>query len=102
MRRSGFTGSQDVIANDQDCVDFGQACADIYKALERGMGGKKLEDLSRTMGDAIKQLTTRVPHAVKDSRSPTDHSPDPSAFAETQEKVTKRSGRHMFQFVVKL
>ena len=57
VRHSGFTGSQDAIANDQDYVDLGQACADICKALELGMSSKKLEELSRTVGDAKKQLT---------------------------------------------
>ena len=58
MGRSGFTLLQDTMANDQDYVDLGLSCADICKALERGMGDKKLNDLSKSVCDAINQLTT--------------------------------------------
>ena len=44
--------------NQQECVELGLFCADICKALERGMGGKKLSDLSQSVCDAINQLTT--------------------------------------------
>ena len=46
------------MANDQDYVDLGLSCADICKALERGMGDKKLGDLSKSVCDAITQLMT--------------------------------------------
>ena len=46
------------MANDQDYVDLGLSCANICKALERGMGEKKLNDLSKSVRDAINQLTT--------------------------------------------
>ena len=34
------------MVNDQDRVELGLYCADICNALNRGMGGKKLRDLS--------------------------------------------------------
>ena len=46
------------MVNDQDYVDLGLSCADICKALRRGMGGKELNDLSKSVRDAINQLTT--------------------------------------------
>ena len=46
------------MANEQDYVDLGISCADICKALERGMGKKKLDDVSESVCDAINQLTT--------------------------------------------
>ena len=46
------------MANDQDYVDLGLACADICTALDRGMSGKRLSDLSRSVREAINQLTT--------------------------------------------
>ena len=46
------------MANEQDYVDLGLSCADICKALERGMGGKSMDDLSKPVCDAINQLTT--------------------------------------------
>ena len=47
-----------MMVNDQDYVDLGLSCADICRALERGMGEKKLNDLSGSVCDAINQLTT--------------------------------------------
>jgi len=43
--------------NELDYVDLGLFCADICKALEQGMGGKSLDDLSRSVRDAINKLT---------------------------------------------
>ena len=64
MRFSRLTHSQDTMANEQDYVDLGLSCADICKALERGMGGRSLDDLSKPMRDAINQLTTWVQLAM--------------------------------------
>jgi len=71
-----LTMIRDTMANEQEYVDLGLSCADICKALERGMGGKTLDGLSKSVCDAIGQLTTTV--------------------AEIQEKVLKRSGRGGF------
>ena len=56
-RCSRFTQNQDTMANEQDYVELGLSCADICRTLNRGMDGKKLEDLSKSMCDAINQLT---------------------------------------------
>ena len=45
------------MANEQDYVDLGLNCADICRALDRGMNGKELDDLSPSVREAIKQLT---------------------------------------------
>jgi hypothetical protein len=45
------------MANELDYVDLGLSCADICRALDRGMNGKKLDDLSRSVCEAINQLT---------------------------------------------
>ena len=44
------------MANESDCVELGLACADACKALDRGMNGKTLDDLSQSVRDAIEQL----------------------------------------------
>ena len=49
---------QDSMANEADYVELGLSCADICRALERGMNGKALNDLSKSVCDAINQLTT--------------------------------------------
>lgn len=46
--------------NKQDYVDLGMGCADICRALDRGVNGKKLGDLSQSVREAINQLTTWV------------------------------------------
>ena len=57
MRYSGLTHSQDTMVNELDFVEVGLFCADICKALDRGINGKKLNDLSQSVCDAINQFT---------------------------------------------
>ena len=45
------------MANKSDYVDLGIACADVCKALHRGMNGKTLDELSGSVREAIEQLT---------------------------------------------
>ena len=45
------------MANEQDYVELGLNCADICRALGRGMGGKRLDDLNQSVCEAINQLT---------------------------------------------
>ena len=82
------------MANEQDYVDLGLSCANICKALERGMGEKKLDDVSKSACDAINQLTTWVEPAIDIPCSPTHPSLDRRTVAEIQDKILKRSGRH--------
>ena len=88
-----LTHCQDTMANKQDYVDLGLSCADVCKALERGMGGKKLDDVSKSVCDAINQLTTWVEPAIYISCSSTYHDLDLRTIAKIQEKVMKRSRR---------
>ena len=81
------------MANEQDYVDLGLSCADICKALERGMDGKSLNDVSKSVCDAINQLTTWVEPAIHISCLSTYYGLDCRTIAEIQEKVLKRSGR---------
>jgi len=46
------------MANEADYVELGLSCADICRALERGMNGKQLDGLSKSVCDAINQLAT--------------------------------------------
>ena len=52
-----FTQIQDTIANKTDYVELGLACADVCKALQRGMNGRRPDDLSDSVREAITQLT---------------------------------------------
>jgi hypothetical protein len=53
------------MANCQDYVEIGLNCADICTALDRGTNGKKLDDLSQSVCEAINQLTTWVDSEVQ-------------------------------------
>jgi hypothetical protein len=44
--------------NKTDYVDLGLACADVCKALDRGMKGRQADELSPSVSEAIEQLTT--------------------------------------------
>ena len=44
------------MVNEQDYVELGLYCANICKALEQGMGKKKLDEVRKSVRDAINQL----------------------------------------------
>jgi hypothetical protein len=46
------------MTNKADCIDLGLACADVGKALDRGMKGRRVDELSQSVLEAIEQLTT--------------------------------------------
>ena len=45
------------MANKTDYVELGLACADVCKALQRGMNGRRHDDLSDSVREAITRLT---------------------------------------------
>jgi len=44
--------------NQVDYVKLGLACVDVCTTLDRGLNGKRLNDLNNSVCEAIKQLTT--------------------------------------------
>ena len=58
IRYPMFIRSQDSMANELEYVELGLSCAEICKSLSRGMNGRRLEDFSQSVSDAILQLTT--------------------------------------------
>ena len=44
--------------NQADYVELGLACADVCRVLDRGLSGKRLNDLNNSVCEAINQLTT--------------------------------------------
>ena len=46
------------MVNQADYVELGLACAEVCTALDRGLDGKRLNDLNNSVCEAIKQLTT--------------------------------------------
>jgi hypothetical protein len=45
------------MANDQDYVEFGQACGDVCQVLYRRLKGRRLDELNQSVLDAIGDLT---------------------------------------------
>ena len=48
---------QDSMINKTDYVDIGLACADVCRALDRGVKGRRVDELSQSVFEAIAQLT---------------------------------------------
>ena len=46
------------MANKPNYVELGLACADVCKVLHRGVNGRRLDELSLPVHEAIAQLTT--------------------------------------------
>jgi len=87
----GFTCIQDSMINKRDYVELGLGCIDICTAIEQGMSGKKPDDLSPSVCEAINQFTKWV--------KPMIHTLDGSLtmhlFAELWEKSGRRSTNGM-------
>ena len=58
MMSSRFTWIQDSMVNETDYVELGLTCADVCRALDRGINGKRVDELSPSVLEAIGQLTT--------------------------------------------
>ena len=56
--RSMFTYGQDSMLNKLDYVELGLACAEVCKALHRGLNGRQVNEFSQSVREAIEQLTT--------------------------------------------
>ena len=44
--------------NKTDYVELGLACADVCRALDRGVDGRRVNELSHSVFEAIGELTT--------------------------------------------
>ena len=53
-----LTRNQDSMANRSDYVELGLVCAEVCKALDRGLNGRRMDELSQSVFEAIEQLTT--------------------------------------------
>ena len=48
---------QDTMINKQEYVELALSCADVCQTLERGLNGRRLDELSRSVLEAIEKLT---------------------------------------------
>ena len=81
--------------NETDYVELGLACAEICTALDRGMNGKRLDNLSQSVCKAITQLTMWVTPQVASRVLLTDNALNFRTVTNIQTKVLKRSGRNV-------
>jgi len=58
MTHLKLTSNQDSMANEGDYIELGLACADVCKALDRGIDGRRSDNFSRSVREAIEQLMT--------------------------------------------
>ena len=45
------------MVNEQDYVELGLSCADVCQALDRGLEGRRGDELTKSMLGAIEKLT---------------------------------------------
>jgi len=50
--------AQDMTIDQVDYVELGLACVDVCAALDRGLNGKRFNDLNDSVREAINKLTT--------------------------------------------
>ena len=62
---SGLTHNQDSMVNKPDYVQLGLTCADLCRALNQGMGGMDLYDLSQSVCEEIDQLSRWAKSVVR-------------------------------------
>jgi len=51
-----FTPCQDTMVNGLRYAELGLSCADVCRALEQGTNGRKQDELSPSVNDAVNQL----------------------------------------------
>jgi len=54
---SKFMPSQDSMIENPDCVELGLSCAHVCRTLDQGTNGRKQDELSLSVYDAMNQLT---------------------------------------------
>ena len=82
------------MANKANYVELGLTCANVCKALARGMNEKKLDEISKSVSEAINQLTTWVKPAVHDFDDFIDGTLYRRTVAEIERKIIKQRGRN--------
>jgi hypothetical protein len=82
--------------NKADYVELGLACAGVCNALERGMRGRRMNELSRSVLEAIGELTTSVnPAETRFFAQPAYHTLNRRTVADIREGVVKLGKRNV-------
>ena len=86
------------MANKLDYVELSLACADVCGALDRGMKGRRANELSRSVHEAIEQLTTWVQLVIvvrKVLNASAYRALNRRTVAGIQEKIVEKGGRNL-------
>jgi hypothetical protein len=85
------------MVDNTDYVGLGLSCADVCRALARGVNGKRLEELSQSVYDATNRLTVWVEPATHISnRLLIWNALDCRTVADIQRRLVKCGKRNMF------
>jgi len=87
---SKFTPNQDTMIKELDCVELGLSCAHVCQTLDRGTDGKKRDELSPSVYNAINQLTLSVEQTISISDCPLN-SLNLRTVADIQRNLVERS-----------
>jgi hypothetical protein len=82
--------------NKTDYVELGLACADVCKALDRGMKGRRADELSQPVFEAIEQLTTSVKPTGCICARLADRASNRRTIAEIQRRIIEKGRRNLF------
>jgi len=85
--------------NKTDYVELGLACADVCRALDRGMKGRRVGDLGQSIFEAIEQLMKWV-QPVMHIMCGLLTALSIRTVAEIQEKVIEKGGRNLLSRLV--
>ena len=84
------------MGNKTDYIELGLACAEICEALKQETNGRKLEDLSQSVRDAIAQLKTWAKLMTRGFDNSLIHSLDRRTVDKIHEKVSEKGERNRF------
>ena len=90
---------QDSMMNKTDYVDLGLACADVCKALDRGMKGRQANELSQPVFEAIEQMTRSVKPTGYIMCTACLPCPNRRTIAEIQGRIIEKGQRGLFSRV---
>jgi hypothetical protein len=85
--------------NKTDYVELGLACAEVCKALDRGMKGRQANELSQPVFEAIEQLTTSVKPTGYILCTTCLPCPNRRTIAEIQGRIIEKGQRGLFSRV---
>jgi hypothetical protein len=82
--------------NKTDYVDLGLACANVCKVLDRGVRGRRADELSQPVFEAIEQLTTSVKPMGHISSTAAYCTLNRRTIVEIQRRIIEKGQRNLF------